>query len=175
MKIEFDPVKSDRNAAERGLPLAMAADLDWSSAATGEDTRFAYPERRFVATAYLGDRLHIVCYVPIPDSIRVISSTKPTPARSSAMNHKPLTDEDGEVRELTKADMRRMRPFAEVHPELADVLQKRRPGQRGPGKRPSKKSVTLRLEPEILEHFRATGPGWQVRINDALAKVVRDR
>lgn len=90
------------------------------------------------------------------------------------MNHKPLADEEGEVRELTKADMRRMRPFAEVHPELAEVLPKRRPGQRGPGKRPSKKSVTLRLEPEILEHFRATGPGWQVRINDALAKVVRD-
>ncbi|MER2511860.1 Uncharacterized conserved protein, DUF4415 family [Nitrosomonas ureae] len=31
-----------------------------------------------------------------------------------------------------------------------------------------KEQVTLRIDTEILEQFRATGNGWQTRINDAL-------
>ncbi|MEC5293805.1 MULTISPECIES: BrnA antitoxin family protein [unclassified Aurantimonas] len=49
---------------------------------------------------------------------------------------------------------------------------KRLPGQRGPGKKRPKESVTLRLDPEILEHFRQTGEGWQTRINDTLKVTV---
>jgi len=33
-----------------------------------------------------------------------------------------------------------------------------------------KQQVTLRLDPEVLARFRADGPGWQGRINDALRK-----
>lgn len=28
--------------------------------------------------------------------------------------------------------------------------------------------VSLRLEPAVIQRFKATGPGWQARINDAL-------
>jgi CspA family cold shock protein len=43
---------------------------------------------------------------------------------------------------------------------------KRKPGRpKGSG---SKELVTLRLDREILEHFRAGGPGWQTRLNDEL-------
>jgi len=46
------------------------------------------------------------------------------------MKMKPLTDKSGEVRELTKADMKRFRPAADVlPPELLAVLPKRKPGQ----------------------------------------------
>ena len=45
-----------------------------------------------------------------------------------------------------------------------------------PGGRPisenPKKQVTLRLDPEVLEKFRATGKGWQSRINAELRKVL---
>ncbi|MBP0439402.1 BrnA antitoxin family protein [Tianweitania sediminis] len=47
-----------------------------------------------------------------------------------------------------------------------ETSAKRRPG-RPPIKNP-RKAVSLRLEPEVLEKFRATGPGWQRRINDIL-------
>jgi uncharacterized protein (DUF4415 family) len=68
-------------------------------------------------------------------------------------------------------------------PELTDAwfegatlrengVVKRLPGQRGPGRKPSKETVTLRLDPEILEHFRQTGEGWQTRINDALKALI---
>lgn len=43
---------------------------------------------------------------------------------------------------------------------------KRRPG-RPPIENP-RQAVSLRLEPDVLEKFRATGPGWQRRINDVL-------
>jgi uncharacterized protein (DUF4415 family) len=35
-----------------------------------------------------------------------------------------------------------------------------------------KVSTTLRLSPEVIEHFRAGGPGWQTRIDEALKRVV---
>ncbi len=36
-----------------------------------------------------------------------------------------------------------------------------------------KRQVTLRLDSVVIEGFRATGPGWQSRINDALRKVLK--
>ena len=44
-----------------------------------------------------------------------------------------------------------------------------RPGR--PRKAAPKEAVSLRLDPDVLEHFRASGPGWQSRINAALRKV----
>lgn len=35
-----------------------------------------------------------------------------------------------------------------------------------------KKQVTLRLDPDVLDTFRATGPGWQSRINAELRKAL---
>jgi len=83
------------------------------------------------------------------------------------MSRKPLTDAAGEVRELTREDMAALRPADDVLPKpLAALL--RRPGQRGPGKQPPKVALSLRLSPEVVAHFRATGPGWQRRIDEAL-------
>jgi uncharacterized protein (DUF4415 family) len=81
---------------------------------------------------------------------------------------KPLTDKDGEVRELTAEDFAAMRPTAEVLPELAKLWRKR--GERGPQKTPTKQQVTLRLDRDVVDRFRATGPGWQRRMNDVLRK-----
>lgn len=36
----------------------------------------------------------------------------------------------------------------------------------------AKQQVTLRLDPVVLERFRASGPGWQSRINEILKKAV---
>ena len=37
----------------------------------------------------------------------------------------------------------------------------------------AKKSVHLRLSPEVLAWFRATGPGWQTRIDEVLRKATK--
>ena len=42
---------------------------------------------------------------------------------------------------------------------------------RGRPRSPAPKvSTTIRLDPEVLERFKADGPGWQGRINEALRK-----
>ena len=48
----------------------------------------------------------------------------------------------------------------------------RRPGQRGPQKAPTKQQVTVRLDRQLLAHFRRGGRGWQTRLNEALKRLV---
>ena len=87
---------------------------------------------------------------------------------------KPLTNEEGEVRELTMADMRRFRPTFEVLPsELVEIIKNRKIGERGPQVAPVKQQVTLRLDQDVLNTFRSTGAGWQGRINEALRKAAK--
>ena len=50
-----------------------------------------------------------------------------------------------------------------------------RRGKRGPQKAPTKKLVSLRLSPEVIDHFKATGRGWQTRIDGALLESIRKR
>lgn len=58
--------------------------------------------------------------------------------------------------------------------DLPETLQKklRRPGERGPQRAPKKVQTAIRYDALVLEHFKAAGPGWQTRINDALKKAI---
>jgi uncharacterized protein (DUF4415 family) len=38
-----------------------------------------------------------------------------------------------------------------------------------------KVSTTVRLDADVIAHFKAQGPGWQTRINEALRKAMRKR
>jgi uncharacterized protein (DUF4415 family) len=48
-------------------------------------------------------------------------------------------------------------------------------GKRGPQKAPTKKLISLRLSPEVIDHFKATGPGWQTRIDSTLREAIRTK
>ena len=41
---------------------------------------------------------------------------------------------------------------------------------RGPQKAPTKILTTVRLDADVLEYFRASGPGFQTRINEVLRR-----
>jgi uncharacterized protein (DUF4415 family) len=45
--------------------------------------------------------------------------------------------------------------------------------RRGAQKSPTKTQVALRLDADLLEALRATGDGWQTRINDMLRAFMR--
>lgn len=49
---------------------------------------------------------------------------------------------------------------------LAKAERGKRMGR--PPSGPGKEQVTLRLDVDVLAKFRATGPGWQTRLNEAL-------
>ena len=60
----------------------------------------------------------------------------------------------------------------------ADLVRKGkvvRRGKRGPQKAPTKKLVSLRLSAEVIEHFKASGPGWQTRIDSTLLESIKKR
>lgn len=79
MKIEYDPNKNQWNIENRNLPFELADELDWDTAHIIEDIRKDYPEQRFVAAAYFQKRLHIICFTPVKEGIRVISFRKANP------------------------------------------------------------------------------------------------
>lgn len=55
-------------------------------------------------------------------------------------------------------------------PELKEKLEARR---RGPGKAPLKVPTTIRFDPDVLAALKATGKGWQTRVNDAMREWVK--
>ncbi|WEK03913.1 MAG: BrnA antitoxin family protein [Candidatus Devosia phytovorans] len=78
-----------------------------------------------------------------------------------------------DIPEATAEDFARARPITDF-PELLEALDNGRArGQRGPQKSEVKDRIGLRLDHHIVEHFRATGPGWQSRINDVLDDYVK--
>jgi uncharacterized DUF497 family protein len=76
MEIEFDPVKSAKNAKERGLPFELAAEIEWRKAVISIDDRFMYGEERRIAFAPMRGRLYAVCYVLRGKKRRIISFRK---------------------------------------------------------------------------------------------------
>src|ERR1039458_6667913 len=83
-----------------------------------------------------------------------------------------LIDDDGEVRELTAVDFKRMKPFSSLPPDLQHTL---REIQRG--------NVTFRPEPDsdsnaelvpvnvsrtVVERFQASGTEWESKVDAAL-------
>ncbi len=69
-----------------------------------------------------------------------------------------------DVPEQTAEDFRAMRPAADALPPMVRRLV----GQRGPGKKPPKIAVSLRLDRDVVDRFKSGGPGWQSRMNAAL-------
>ena len=55
-----------------------------------------------------------------------------------------------------------------VRPAQGTLTRRGRPKLETP-----KRQVTLRLDQEIVDGFRETGPGWQGRINEALRKALK--
>jgi uncharacterized protein (DUF4415 family) len=70
--------------------------------------------------------------------------------------------------EWTDEELAQARPFAEVFPALAEKMRKAAGGR--PKAEKPKVAVSLRLDPDVIEAFKAKGPGWQSRMNQALRK-----
>lgn len=81
-----------------------------------------------------------------------------------------LIGPDPEIeRPRTAEEMSEARPFSEAFPELAEQIRRSR-GR--PAVADPKQQVTLRLDAEVLARLRASGKGWQSRVNEALRKAV---
>jgi len=65
-------------------------------------------------------------------------------------------------------ELARMRPAAETHPHIVERYRR----SRGPQKAPKKVVTTIRLDADVIAHFKARGRGWQTRLNEALRRLI---
>jgi uncharacterized protein (DUF4415 family) len=72
---------------------------------------------------------------------------------------------DTENPEWTEAVFARAVPFSKLPKSLQAKLSSR---TRGPQKTPTKERISIRLSPDVVQQFRATGDGWQTRVDAAL-------
>ncbi len=78
--------------------------------------------------------------------------------------HIITAEEYDELPELTEADLK-----------AADTYRGATLIRRGRGRPPvtqTKKLVTLRLDPDVVERWKASGPGWQTRMNAVLRRAM---
>src|SRR5438876_790764 len=145
----WDEPKRRRNLAKHGVDLAIAERFDFDTAVIREDVSEAYGERREIAIGWIDDWLYVYIYTlrGDEDDAALIAAAEADP------DNPPLTE----------GDWRRMRPAYLVRPELVARQLRRERGR--PKSQAPKQQVTLRIDRDVLEKFRATGDGWQSRIN----------
>ena len=97
----------------------------------------------------------------------ILSTYLPTEEEDAAINAGIAADPD--TWEATEEDFARMRPAEEVAPEVVEVYRRSRGRLH---KEHPKVSTTIRLSPEVVEHFKAGGREWQTRINEVLKEYV---
>jgi uncharacterized protein (DUF4415 family) len=91
----------------------------------------------------------------------------------------PTDEEDAEINagiaadpdtfEWTEEDFKRAVPFTALPEELQAVLR-----GRGKQKGATKISTTVRFDTDVLSAFKATGKGWQTRMNEALKEWLKE-
>jgi uncharacterized protein (DUF4415 family) len=170
MKISFDPAKRAETLRRRRIDFLDTENVFAGPKFTFPDERLVYPEPRYFTIGLLAGRIRVVVRTPTANGRRIISMIKANDREKRVIH----TD-------LAKLDAHEVQPEEyEDIPELTDeffdnaeirlgerlIRPARRPGR--PQSKTAKKLVSLRLDPDIIERFRATGPGWQSRINAAL-------
>jgi len=81
-----------------------------------------------------------------------------------------LTDKEGEVRELSLADFRRMKPVREVLPEFVEAMDALRKKVGRPKTEAPKVHIGFRLSSDVVASIRASGRGYNARVEQALRK-----
>lgn len=86
----------------------------------------------------------------------------PRKKRVTPISRPKATDPDNPP--PTDEQLKRLRP---ISPETLDFINRAR--GRPPIESP-KRAVSLRLDRDVIAHYKKGGPGWQSRMNDALRK-----
>lgn len=71
---EWDEDKSEKCRQLRGFGFEVVYEFDFASAATIEDDRFDYGERRFISFGLIEEHGYSIVWTPRPPNIRIISA-----------------------------------------------------------------------------------------------------
>ena len=90
----------------------------------------------------------------------------PTPEEDAAINAGIADDPD--TFEADDEWFATAKPSSEAVPHILERYRR----TRGKQKAPTKERVHIRLDADVVEHFRRGGRGWQTRLNEALREAV---
>ncbi len=188
MRIVWDEPKRRLNLAKHGLDFAdLEGAFEFTAALMVRARRGSLGQLRLKAVGAFRDQVVTVVFAPLgTEAISIIASGRR--AREERMTKtkrwiRPVTDEeeariqagiaqDPDNPELTDEELANLRPAREVlPPDLYEAFARK---ARGPQVAPTKQLVSLRLDPDVIAHFKAQGAGWQTRINKALRKVMAE-
>ncbi len=77
-------------------------------------------------------------------------------------SHKSVINEDGEVPDLTVLSRKDFKSFSSLPKSVKAIIRGR------PKAEITKERITIRLSPDVVATFRASGAGWQTRMDAAL-------
>src|SRR5690349_8852095 len=72
---------------------------------------------------------------------------------------------------LTDEQIKQLRPAKEYFAELGIPI----PKMGRPKADKVKQSVTIRMDEDVVDYFKAEGPGWQTRMHEVLAREARKK
>jgi uncharacterized protein (DUF4415 family) len=81
---------------------------------------------------------------------------------------RPMTNKTGEVRELTEEDLRLFKPIDEVDPGMVEAMTEFRRKAGRPKAAAPKVHIGFRLAADIVASIKATGRGYNARVEQAL-------
>ena len=183
VEIEFDPAKDAANIAKHGISLARAAEFE----VVDYEQLVRRGETRIQALGTIGGIFHSLTFVFRRNAVRAISLRRAHNEEVERMAKKnqgfqeggqaAFNDEhvvfDDDNPEWTAERLARAHPASELPPEILAAFPKTLARLRGQQKAPTKIAVSLRLSPEVVDHFKAGGAGWQTRIDEALRQIVK--
>ena len=167
MEFTWSERKRSLNLKQHGLDFVDAPAVFGGLTFTFEDDRFSYSEQRFVT-------LGLLAGVPISivHTETAMKSTSSPSAKRPAVKRRSSSPQ-------SKTDWARLKSKAAgvsvsaEHPEANIRHIMRGVVRRGLKPQPPKASISLRVEQDVLEWFKAQGPGYQTRIN-AVLRAFRD-
>ncbi len=145
MNYEFDPAKDESKLDKHGLSMADADGFEWETAV---ERKSDMPKLKV---------WHI----------------SPTREKDAAINAGIAADPDS--RELDAEWFAKAKPASEVlPPEMYAALVAKRPRGRPKADETKVFTAAIRLDADLLEAFKATGKGWQTRVNAALRQYLNE-
>jgi uncharacterized protein (DUF4415 family)/uncharacterized DUF497 family protein len=170
--VEWDEAKRLANLAKHGADFRDVPFMDWDNAAIIPDLRFTIRSRAFGPLPCSASGFTLQRFVIAARRFALSVFARRITGKSNSMARKRKSASDDDIPQMTAADFARAKPASQAMPEVVAAMKRAR-GR--PKLAQTKEHVTLRLDPKVVDSFKAQGPGWQSRINAALVRLVSRR
>jgi uncharacterized protein (DUF4415 family)/uncharacterized DUF497 family protein len=167
MRITFDALKRERTLSDRGLDFEDAAIVFEGITVEVEDLRKNYGERRIICYGWLSGGALSGLATPHGAQLATYSACERQTIVKKPVSPRTLKSD------LARVDAHSVRAheYKELPEVTAQALARATVNKGGrPRSANPRKLISIRLPVDVIERWKATGPGWQTRIAERLSK-----